>query len=277
MTSIQANSMLKPGHVGYGVKHGPDFVIDRPQGAGDCVFIQFLTPIQVEDFQGRREVPAGSCLFYTPPQPQWYCAPERGFDHHWFHFEPIPGLALLEHLRIPQNQIFELRNDAFIAPIVQNLRLEVLRQDAHWQFASDTLLRRFLLDMSRALDETFQGVPTLRIHRQTERFKALRIRVHEELALPWSVSDMADQVGLSPSRFSVLYRQIFGLPPLEDLLGSRLARARQLLTNTTQSVAEVASSSGFESQHYFSRLFHQRIGCTPREYYKTRIASLQTS
>jgi AraC family transcriptional regulator of arabinose operon len=259
------------GAIGYQIEHGPEFVIDRPQGSGDCVFLQFLTEIFVEDSQGRHEAPAGSCLFYTPPHPQWYCAPRQGFNHHWFHFGANPGVALLESLRLPQNRIFGLRHDAFVAPAVQALRLEFLRQDTHWQSAADALLRHFLVTMSRALGENQADAPSPLLRRRTERLKELRVRVHDELEFPWTVEEMAAWVRLSPSRLSVLYRQTFGLPPMEDLIRARLERARQLLTNTTLSVAEVARSCGFASQHYFSRLFHQRIGCVPRDYYKTRV------
>jgi transcriptional regulator GlxA family with amidase domain len=54
-----------------------------------------------------------------------------------------------------------------------------------------------------------------------------------------------------------------GLSPHQYRLQVRLGRARTLLSETALSVKEVAFRCGFESEHYFSRLFRRKTGVAP--------------
>ena len=50
---------------------------------------------------------------------------------------------------------------------------------------------------------------------------------------------------------------------------ARVNHAEWLLTNRHTTVAEAAEQAGFRSIHYFSRLFHRRVGCPPSRYYES--------
>jgi AraC-like DNA-binding protein len=102
-----------------------------------------------------------------------------------------------------------------------------------------------------------------------ERLRVVREHVHERLADRWTVAKMAKLADLGENRFAVLYRECFGISPLEDLIRVRLHHAEWLLTNRRTTVTEAAERSGFQSIHYFSRLFRRRVGCPPSEYYQS--------
>jgi two-component system response regulator YesN len=46
----------------------------------------------------------------------------------------------------------------------------------------------------------------------------------------------------------------------------RLVRARNLLTQTPQSVKEIAQHVGFDDEHYFCRFFKMKTGVTPGQW-----------
>jgi len=92
------------------------------------------------------------------------------------------------------------------------------------------------------------------------------MQVHEQLKERWTVASMAELAHVSASRFAVLYKKLFGVTPMEDLIDARLARARALLTSAGLSVGEAAAQTGFASLCYFSRLFRRRMGTTARDY-----------
>ena len=82
----------------------------------------------------------------------------------------------------------------------------------------------------------------------------------------WTVNRLAEETGLSVSRFSVLYRQRFGTSPMDDLIHMRLTNAKKLLLSTGMTLHEIALQCGFQSESYFCRLFKARLGLTPSEY-----------
>jgi AraC family transcriptional regulator len=56
------------------------------------------------------------------------------------------------------------------------------------------------------------------------------------------------------------------LSPHQYLLRQRIERAKQLLADPRQRVAEVSQELGFAHQSHFTTLFHKRVGLTPRQY-----------
>lgn len=101
--------------------------------------------------------------------------------------------------------------------------------------------------------------PPGRMHR---RVLAARQLIEENLARPLSVREIAEHAGLSVSHLSALFNEHLGMPPNEYLLQARLREARLLLARGL-SVKQTAHATGFSSQHYFSRLFGQRMGICP--------------
>lgn len=73
----------------------------------------------------------------------------------------------------------------------------------------------------------------------------------------------------SPTHLRRLYKEQIGCSPSETLMALRIRRAKALLSDNgalALPIAQVAALSGFSDPYYFSRLFRQRVGCSPREY-----------
>jgi transcriptional regulator GlxA family with amidase domain len=49
-------------------------------------------------------------------------------------------------------------------------------------------------------------------------------------------------------------------------LSIRLKHASKLLEETDFPVAEIAAKVGFDLPHYFTRLFTDKIGCSPKQH-----------
>jgi AraC-like DNA-binding protein len=78
-----------------------------------------------------------------------------------------------------------------------------------------------------------------------------------------SVEDMARRAHLSPSRFAVVFREMFGMPPHRYLLHLRLEYAKDLLRGTRLSLLRIAAYCGFTDTHHLSRMFKREVGLTP--------------
>jgi transcriptional regulator GlxA family with amidase domain len=86
------------------------------------------------------------------------------------------------------------------------------------------------------------------------------------LAESLSVADMARRAQLSPSRFSAVFRQHFGLSPHQYLMRMRVEHAEELLKSTELSLHHIAEYTGFSDVHHFSKAFKKTTGVNPGEF-----------
>lgn len=93
----------------------------------------------------------------------------------------------------------------------------------------------------------------------------------DEIRLP----QVADIAGMSPSAFSRFFKLHTGRNLSEYVIDLRLGYASRLLVDSTNSVAEIGYSCGFNNLSNFNRIFKKRKGCSPTEfrenYHKTRV------
>ena len=90
--------------------------------------------------------------------------------------------------------------------------------------------------------------------------------LHSEFCSPITRDDLARRVSLSPEYFSRLFRRVTGSSFHDYLTDLRLSHARRLLLEGELTITEIARRVGFEDPYYFSRVFRERVGCSPSEY-----------
>lgn len=78
-----------------------------------------------------------------------------------------------------------------------------------------------------------------------------------------SLSDLASACELSVRHFTRAFRQSTGMTLHGWLLHHRIERAKSLLANTSQPLAEVAIGCGFADQSHFTRTFVRVGGTSP--------------
>lgn len=81
-----------------------------------------------------------------------------------------------------------------------------------------------------------------------------------------SISELADYVGISNSRLSVVFKQDTGITVNQYITKVRIDRARELLSEGGYKVYEVAEKVGYGTSQYLSRIFFRETGCYPAEY-----------
>ena len=93
-------------------------------------------------------------------------------------------------------------------------------------------------------------------------------RIHTDFAGEVNMKLLAEEIGVGYSWFRHTFAVHTGLSPLQYLLELRLVRARKLLAETKLAVKEIAMQTGFEDEHYFSRLFRRKLNLTPGQFRK---------
>ena len=90
--------------------------------------------------------------------------------------------------------------------------------------------------------------------------------IHQHYADSLSRADLARHVALSEDYLTACFRKELGVTPITYLNRYRVKQAKQLLTNTDQSVTEIALEVGFSDSGYFSRVFRREVGLSPEAY-----------
>lgn len=84
------------------------------------------------------------------------------------------------------------------------------------------------------------------------------------------VQDLAKMSNMSESNFRKLFKTAYGVSPKQYIMNLQLESASQLLQSRLYTVAEAGERSGFSDTKYFSRVFKQHFGVSPREYQSAR-------
>ena len=90
------------------------------------------------------------------------------------------------------------------------------------------------------------------------------------LAQNMTVEDLAQSAGISVNRVKKLFREAYGCGPIHFFLNLKIEEAQKLLASSQYNVSQVADRLGFSSIHYFSRLFKEKTGLSPKEYMTAR-------
>jgi AraC-like DNA-binding protein len=97
-------------------------------------------------------------------------------------------------------------------------------------------------------------------------------------ASPITVDELAAMENLSPSRYSALFKERFGVAPIEHVINLRIRASLSLLSDTDMQIKEIAELVGYSDGHFFSRMFAKRMHRSPAAYrrdHKSEIISLR--
>ncbi|MFW6291899.1 MAG: AraC family transcriptional regulator [Spirochaetota bacterium] len=90
------------------------------------------------------------------------------------------------------------------------------------------------------------------------------------------IDDVLAVCSVSRSHFHALFRRHTGQTFVAYMTGLRLEHAKRRLAETDRPVNEIASQCGFSRPAYFSSVFRERVGMTPRGYRRSIGAQSRT-
>lgn len=151
--------------------------------------------------------------------------------------------------------------------------VERLAGQASLEGAAATLFRQSLAEtMQLHIIDHYAAHPGRQRSREGVRYLDKRLQqividyLQSELEVRIDLDVLAQNVGMTTSRFLTAFSTAFATTPHQYLIEQRIQRAKNLLTGTSASVSDISASVGFSSPSHFATTFKQRVGVTPSAY-----------
>ncbi len=177
--------------------------------------------------------------------------------------------------------MFYLRSENTVAPIKTGhpvyYALKKCMQDAFDEYVSRDIcyklhmraniyimMTSLLRFFSASKDETDRAV-----YHNVLRLRPVIRYISEHYCEKIYIEELAEMINVSSDYFTKMFRDSIGKTPIEYINGLRVNKAMQLLSDTDDSMAEIADEIGFCNPNYFHKIFKQYIDVSPLAYRKS--------
>ncbi|MBS1567021.1 MAG: AraC family transcriptional regulator [Bacteroidetes bacterium] len=175
-----------------------------------------------------------------------YYNSDRGERHEW---------------KLQFNQ-YHFDNDAEVTQLINKLIRVCRSGEPGKNIYADLSLKELLIRLVQS--QHLQQVDVeAKANSNQSRLHFLLHYIHENISEKILVDTLCRKAYLSRNLFFKLFREQFGVSPLEYINNERVKIAKQLLANTRQSITEISRQCGFTDVNYFIRLFKKTEGITP--------------
>jgi AraC-like DNA-binding protein len=160
-----------------------------------------------------------------------------------------------------------LRGRELDSPLVSLLAGEIGKDEPGQEAVLDRLLDLLLIAVLRAwfARPGGQAPGWYRAHADPVVGHALRL-MHHNPAHPWTLAELAREVGISRASLARRFHELVGEPPMTFLAGWRIALAADLLLEPGATLASVAHQVGYRSAFALSSAFKRIRGVSPQHY-----------
>lgn len=244
--------------------HNKSFIINRPNGSGDNLFIYTRTPVIVVTNGKIDRYPAETAIFFRKGDPQHFMAAGQLYANDFIHFDASDEeMRFIDSLNIPSGIPLTGLDSTVFLNIHRYICIEYQTDTPNREASIDLLLRYFLIKISQAVAET----SFVSISGSTKNaIRELRLYIYANPDEEYTISSLSAKVGLSASYFQSIYKKMFGRSCLDDIIHARIDRAKSLLTTTDLPISSIARMCGYDSDPHFSRQFKKYVGVTPSEF-----------
>lgn len=240
-----------------------DFYVNRPNGRFDYQII-YISSGKGYFTINETELTAeeGSLLLYRPYELQKYHYPcGSQTQAYWVHFTGYEVSSLLEGSQFPS--VMRLSSSFYqeIETLYKRIMVELQLKRSGFVPLTNLLFRQMLLLMERNQKELLEN-------RVSGNHLILPVieYLHAHYGDKITVELLAAKCNLSTYRFIHNFKHFTGKSPIDYLINIRINKAKELLMDSSLSIAEIAEITGYENSLYFSRLFCKNAGMPPTSY-----------
>jgi len=94
--------------------------------------------------------------------------------------------------------------------------------------------------------------------------------VHSSPEKNWTLQNLSTEAGMSRTLFANKFKEVVGETPLQYITNWRILKAKQFLTESSESISEIAEKVGYSSEAAFNRVFKKKVLETPAVFRRAR-------
>lgn len=182
-----------------------------------------------------------------------------------------PNTHLLLQSLPPVVHLVEERGRSAMVWSLERMREDILCDEPGRDVVVDHLAHLMIVQAVRSLLRDGQTNVWLSAGADRRIGAALDL-VHADPARRWSLAELASEVGMSRTVFSARFKEKVGMPAIEYLTSWRMGIAKDRLSNSELSIAEIATKVGYDTESAFGAAFERATGTSPRAFAKKRSA-----
>lgn len=161
--------------------------------------------------------------------------------------------------------------DAEINSLIHNIFEEAVGQERDYEEIINISLYKVLIQLLRKQDggKRWQLPITYPVNiPDDENICRILQMIEGAIGKPVQVSELAAQCGYSANYFRQFFREKVGISPNLYINQRKISKAKELMLYSELNVTQISDCLGYQSIHYFSRLFKKMTGTAPKEYIK---------
>lgn len=219
-------------------------------------------------FEGRQVRLVPGSIFYLPPdRPHEYHALTKSWYLDWVCFDGTQAVNILQEWQINRFMYFLECSAARMHELMDEAFYTIKSDKKYGNYYASAQLYDMLLEYRKLADDRF---PFINKAGSDAVAQVLRF-MEDNYQRPLKLSDLARNAQMSEQHLCRLFKKSMQTSPVDYLNKVRVNRAKELLSYSQKSVAEISADTGFSDSSYFSVVFKRYEGISPAEYRKIKV------
>lgn len=243
--------------------HPQDFMVSHTNGSKDYLLLLTKTAtyfnIDGEEF----ETPPGTLVIFDRNVPRYYGNKRGEYVNDWLHFDFENEPSLFDELKIPMNKPVSLLDIPSVALIISLVINELYTEGTN----KEVIMNHYMHVLLYKLSEQIQNVnDAVKAHPMYIKMQTVRSKIYNEPQKKWVIEDICKELHMSVSYFQHVYKNIFHISCMNDVINARVEQAKFYLLQSVMSIGHISEICGYTSEIHFSRQFKKHTRLSPREY-----------
>ena len=211
----------------------------------------------------KQNVTEGTMMMLFPGEwHNYYPASETGWDEYWVGFRGELADRLIEKQFLGKEEpLFHIG----ISPTIIDLYDKILGFAKQEKTGYQQMIASMAMHILGAVYYKQKNVPFKGSYLEEKIIEARQL-IKANIGGSFSQEDIAKQLGLGYSWFRRMFKEYTGISPAQYQLQQTILKAKELMTDTSLNISEVAYRLHFENSSQFSTFFKKKEGITPSQF-----------